>query len=269
MHHTHIDAKIDQIVIGNRARQDFGDIDGLVESIKSVGLLQPIVITLKNSEIWLIDGHRRILAFQKLGLKEIPAVYLRLDAESLQSEYDANMVRKQFVPSEAVALAEKIKTWLSTKAIMGSLNKGGNLPPDTKDEKTRDKVAKSVGMSYKTLEKAKVVVESAAENPENADLVEKMDQTGKVDTAYRELQERKGVKIPPDNSYTSKEIDEIAKDTKSPITSLIVKMPDGRQKKMGSIAANWYENRNILCWIIGNVGLGVDEKDIVTFGASL
>ena len=40
-------------------------------------------------------------------------------------------------------------------------------------------------------------------------------------------------------------------------------MPDGRQKKMGSISNEWFQNRNVLNWIVENVGLGTDEKDII------
>lgn len=39
---------IDSIIISDRTRKDFGDIDSLAESISTVGLLQPIVINEKN-----------------------------------------------------------------------------------------------------------------------------------------------------------------------------------------------------------------------------
>lgn len=44
---------IDSIIVTDRTRKDFGDIKSLAESINTVGLMQPIVIT-ENNE--LIDG---------------------------------------------------------------------------------------------------------------------------------------------------------------------------------------------------------------------
>ncbi len=270
---THTEAHIDQIIIGNRARQDFGDIDALVESIKNVGLLQPILVTVESGELWLVDGHRRIQAFQKLGRKIIPAVYLSqygdapFESLSLQAEYDANIVRKQFTPSEAVHLADKIRIFYENRAKLRQHNAqikddGANLAQDPdKGKKTRDLVANAVGLSHQTLKKATEIVRAAEADPKNADLVKRMDKTGKVDPVHKELRIRENV--PPGKTIISKEILEISKDTKSTIKTLIVEMPDGRQKKMGSISSNWYQNKNVLCWIIENVGLGTEEKDIV------
>lgn len=275
--------EIDSIIIGARARKDFGDIDELAKSISELGLLQPILCTRIEGDTLLLDGHRRILACQKLGIKTIQAVRFNSYnpaeeshdiSKNLQAEHDANMIRKDFTPSEAVWLSDKIKNWIETNKRLEKSNETelkderGNLlrkeypqtellselqqkKKDSDYERTRDTVAKSVGMSYKTLEKAKAVVESAAENPENADLVAKMDETGKVDPVYKELQARE------------KGINGKIEAVPGKVVSLIVKMPDGRQKKMGSISNEWFQNKNVLHWIIENVGLGIDEKDIV------
>ena len=260
------EVKIDSIIMGERTRQDFGDIDGLAASISEIGLLHPILVSMVGGETFLVDGHRRILAAKKLGLIYIPAKVfdpfntpdsINKTLLNMRAQYDANMVRKDFTPSEAVHLSEFIKSWVETKRKLDEDNKseGGNLPPEEKPPsgKTRDVVAKKVGMSYKTLEKAKAIVKSAKDNPENADLVKKMDKTGKVDPVYKELQERKR---PKDNEGF---IDGVPGN----IVSLIVKMPDGRQKKKGSISTNWFQNRNVLSWIVENVGLGTDIKDII------
>lgn len=290
---------IEQIVIGVRTRKDFGDIDELTESIKKLGLLQPICVQYLDGEYWLVDGHRRLFACQKLGYKDIPAILLNTNEgvhdNALQAEYDANIVRKQFTPSEAVELAGKIKKQIENNAKMRQIMGGkgdavssAKLAQDKdKGKKTRDVVANTVGMSHETLKKAKEVVNAAKENPDHNDLVEKMDQTGKVDPVYKELQERREEinvtdqhikdaeefydseydkmkqNIPKGKMSLPKELENIAKKTGSTISSLIVKMPDGRQKKMGSISNDWYQNKNILDWIIENIGLGIEEKDIV------
>jgi hypothetical protein len=66
-------------------------------------------------------------------------------------------------------------------------NGGGSLPEAVKGD-TRDKVAAVVGVSGRTYQKAKAVVEAAEKYPAKYHhLVEKMATSGKVDGAYREL----------------------------------------------------------------------------------
>ena len=83
---------INSIIITNRIRKDIGDIDSLAESISTVGLMQPIVIN-ENNE--LIDEQRRINAFVKLGIKEIPFFQVNLK-EIVLGEFHANSNHKDF-----------------------------------------------------------------------------------------------------------------------------------------------------------------------------
>lgn len=67
-------------------------ISELGESINTVGLLQPVVVS-ENLE--LIIGRHRFLAFQKLGLARIPGIVLSLDLIREQiAELDENLVRR-------------------------------------------------------------------------------------------------------------------------------------------------------------------------------
>ena len=81
---------IESIIIKDRTRKDFGNINSLAESISSVGLLQPIVIN-ENNE--LIDGERRIKAYVRLERKQIPYYRVNLEAIIL-GELHANSNRK-------------------------------------------------------------------------------------------------------------------------------------------------------------------------------
>ncbi|MCH6554112.1 MAG: aldehyde dehydrogenase family protein [Acidobacteria bacterium] len=67
--------EIADIKIGNRYRNDYGDIKGLAKSIQEIGLLQPICITPGNM---LISGERRIKAHAHLGLDSIEATVIPL-----------------------------------------------------------------------------------------------------------------------------------------------------------------------------------------------
>lgn len=72
--------------------------------------------------------------------------------------------------------------------------RGGKLPPRAESSgKTRDKAAEAVGMSGRTYEKAKAVVEAAAEPdapPEVKEAAAEMDRTGKVDPAFQVVRDK-------------------------------------------------------------------------------
>ncbi len=93
------------IILEDRQRRDLGDIDGLAESIRTHGLIQPIVIDQNNR---LIAGGRRYAAHQKLGLQEIDVTYLETLSEFQRKEleYEENIRRKDFTWQErALAIA--------------------------------------------------------------------------------------------------------------------------------------------------------------------
>ena len=83
---------IKDIIIKERYRKEFGDIDTLADNISQLGLLQPIVIN-ENNE--LVDGQRRILAFEKLRRTEIPFFRINLQ-EIVLGEFSANHYRKDW-----------------------------------------------------------------------------------------------------------------------------------------------------------------------------
>jgi hypothetical protein len=201
--------KIADVKIGDRVRRDPGDIESLAKSIKELGLLHPVVVTVNNE---LVSGFRRIEAHKLLGRDEIPyTVAKSLDdtRKLLQAEGDENTERKELSPSEMVALAEKLepmeraeaekrkkaasiarKGKTSEDAQQNPIESGGGKIPPRKNGKSRDKVAAAVGTSERTLKNAKEIVVAANAKPEKYGvLVEEMDATGKVDPAYRKLRE--------------------------------------------------------------------------------
>jgi N6-adenosine-specific RNA methylase IME4 len=187
---------IRDITVGKRFRKDLGDLDALVESIKSVGLLQPIGVSQVKGGYRLVYGQRRLEAFKLMDRKAIPARLIDVD-HMLSAEHDENMVRKQFTPSEAVAIAEAIREKVEAeakkrmKAGVKVEEPGANLAQGSTG-KTRDVLAARVGMSKMTYDKARKVVEAAREEPEvYGDLVERMDRSRSVDGAYGELVKRK------------------------------------------------------------------------------
>jgi hypothetical protein len=200
-----IQIPIQEIEIGERQRKDLGDLDGLATSMRDspCGMLQPILVSKVMDKFKLIAGHRRLEAAKLLAWTTVPCLIVKLEnaLDALIAERDENTCRKDFTPSEAVAIGKKLEE-MEQGAAQGrqqqapgkprGTKKGngdcaGNFPQETPG-RTRDKVAEAVGMSGRTYEKAKEVVAAAEEEPEKfAPVLERMDETGKVDPAYRSV----------------------------------------------------------------------------------
>lgn len=188
--------RIGDINVDKRIRKEMGDISSLAESIRDRGLLQPIAITQDKK---LISGMRRIQAAKELGWTEIEAHVVDLDA-IIYGERDENVLRKDFSPSELVDLANVIEIYEAEKARERQLSglkhqkksdRGAELGTTIgKKGKTRDKVSRILGVSHDTLRKAQAVVEAAKSDPKNGDLVEMMDETNNVHSAFVELKKR-------------------------------------------------------------------------------
>lgn len=163
------------VKIGDRVRRDMGDIEDLCESIEAQGLLQPIIV---DQNLNLVCGERRLLAFKQLGLSVIPARVLDLP-DLLRAEVDENRCRKDFTPSEAVEIGRKLEQVVATPVGRPTEEIKENFL-NLEGGQTRDKVGQAVGLSGRTYEKAKAVVEAAEAEPARfGDLVQKMD-TGEV-----------------------------------------------------------------------------------------
>jgi|GEM_PF-3045504 len=102
---------IADIRVGDRHRRELGDIAALAESLKSVGLLHPPVVT---DDRLLVCGFRRLEAAKRLGWARIEVRVVRPD-DLLAAERDENEVRKDFTPSERVAIAREIEARLGDR----------------------------------------------------------------------------------------------------------------------------------------------------------
>ena len=105
----------------------------LVKSIKENGLLNPMVVRVKeNGRYELISGHRRKKALEILGIQEIEVVLKELnDDETTIFMVDSNIYRERVLPSEK-AFAYKMK--------MDAIKHQGKKTCATGMHKTRDAI---------------------------------------------------------------------------------------------------------------------------------
>jgi ParB-like nuclease domain len=185
--------RISAITIGVRHRRDLGDI-GLAASIAEVWLLHPVVITPGNV---LIAGERRLAACAFLRWREVPVTVVDLD-KVMQGEFAENGERKDFTPSEAVAIKRAIEPIERTEAkerqaaagpASGRGEKNGTgsrkLPTPVRG-RAADKAAKATAKAPHTLDKAEGIVAAAEAAPDEfGKLLPDMDRTGWVNGPYR------------------------------------------------------------------------------------
>jgi ParB family chromosome partitioning protein len=82
-------------------RTDFGGLEGLVESIRENGIVQPVVVRQEGERFELIAGERRWRAAQLAGMMRIPAVVRKVGQEQvLELALIENIQRKDLNPIE-------------------------------------------------------------------------------------------------------------------------------------------------------------------------
>jgi hypothetical protein len=126
-----------------------------------------------------------IEAAKKLGWTDIPATVI--DVDLLSAERDENSERKDFTPSELVAIGQLIEEQQRPAALerkrLGALNRHGKLDgvdigASIAQPRTTVTVARAVGMGAGKYKQAKAVVAAAEIDPNVfGDLPAKMDET--------------------------------------------------------------------------------------------
>ncbi|MBM3294305.1 MAG: ParB/RepB/Spo0J family partition protein [Candidatus Aminicenantes bacterium] len=79
----------------HQPRNELGNIEELMASIKAKGVLEPIIVRPKGDRYEIIAGERRYLASKNIGLNEIPAIEMSVsDSEALEISLIENLQRK-------------------------------------------------------------------------------------------------------------------------------------------------------------------------------
>ena len=194
---------LEDIKIGQRFRRDEGDVKALSESIKTVGLLQPIGLKDDNE---LVYGERRYRACQRLGWTHIPAV--RVIGLETERQIVENRHRKDLTQSEKASICRTVLQWERKKAKerkaqapgeRRGAKKGSVLQALAGERGEAYAIAgRCVGWSKETTRKAVAVLDS--NDPE---LVRMMD-TRSIHAAHEEMQiRRRGSKSETDGKEAS------------------------------------------------------------------
>ena len=78
-----------------QARNELGDIQELMISIKARGVLEPILVRPKGDRYEIIAGERRYVASKNLGMSEIPCIEMNVDErEAMELSLIENLQRK-------------------------------------------------------------------------------------------------------------------------------------------------------------------------------
>jgi ParB family chromosome partitioning protein len=79
----------------HQARCELGNIEELQDSIRSKGILAPILVRPKGGRFEIIAGERRFMAARNIGLKELPCIDMDVkDNEAMEIALIENLQRK-------------------------------------------------------------------------------------------------------------------------------------------------------------------------------
>ena len=152
--------KIADIEIGNRKRKT-SDLTSLIDSIKDVGLLNPITV---NQDMMLIAGLHRLEAYKKLGKTEIPAIIIDIDELKAElMEIDENFIRNDLTELEKCEqmkrrkeIYEQLHPEATAKAIkQANLPKRNGCVSDKTEHKVKSFVEdteEKTGMSKRSIQ---------------------------------------------------------------------------------------------------------------------
>jgi len=101
------DLRLERITVGERFRQDYGEMEAFVESIRKFGVLQPITV---DADYNLLAGGRRYEAATRVPLQQIPVIVREVgsEADAREIELIENVHRKDLTWQERARLESRI-----------------------------------------------------------------------------------------------------------------------------------------------------------------
>ena len=103
-----MEVAVKDIVVIDRIRNDYGDIEELAKDISEHGLICPLAVT---QDLRLIAGERRLRAIRSLGwdVVEVNVMNVEDEVDVLEREISENEARKDFTFSERMEYVKRLK----------------------------------------------------------------------------------------------------------------------------------------------------------------
>jgi site-specific DNA-methyltransferase (adenine-specific) len=163
---------IEHIIVGERARKDFGDISDLANNIREHGLIQPIVVYSPTLEppYQLLGGERRLRALRLLNAPEVACrVYNKplSDREMKAIELMENLKRQALKYDEEVALSNELH-----ETLVHIYGEKIARSPDAPGHSMRD-TARLLGRSVASVSKDIQLAKAIEKIPQLAELPSK------------------------------------------------------------------------------------------------
>lgn len=193
-----------------------------IESIKTRGVIEPIVIT-PDKEI--VSGHQRVRACKELGIKTVMCDVHTYNSEDeiLQDLLETNIRQRGDVGGSAKKVGLRIKELERIYGIQHGGDRGNQDEKNSSCLKTQTQLATDMGIDVRTLQNYKLLADMI---PELSDLVDTRIVTKTTALAMmRNLSEQEQKEfidsIPTDKKYTQKQMDEEIQKYKNRISELI------------------------------------------------
>lgn len=183
-----------------------GDIKSLAESIKTSGLLQPIVINQNNE---LICGRRRFEACRILGWKDIPVYRINTDGDidKLSKSIVENIMRLNLSWQEEVRAKEELDQMMRVKH--GSAKPGGDRQTEEGKKHWSDSDQWSINKTADLLNQSKALM---VEDLQLAQALKEDPELEKIKRKSFAKREFKRIKDDEKIKYAKEHAEEIAKE---------------------------------------------------------
>jgi len=141
---------VKNIKVVSNVRKEIGDLTELMDSIKQVGLLQPIGVSKKGKGYTLEFGNRRLAAYKELGEKKIPVIVVK--AGKKKTDRVVKQVIENMQRTDMTGIDE-------ARAIRDLMENTGW---------TQEKVAKALGLSKFVVNKRLALLKKLPEDVQEA-----------------------------------------------------------------------------------------------------
>ena len=201
------ETKLDQISldqislpVGRRADQNVSD---LLDSVRSVGVVQPLLLRPVAGGYEVVDGGRRLVAAQRAGLTSVPAVVRTLsDADALSSASTDRAVARRPARSRKPGASTarpvaRIAKKSARKAVAGTVRATGAAKAAKAAKAATPKAAAPKAAARKVAAPRKVAAAPISAPKRTAKAAPKAKTAAKVKTASRRVAAKATAKLAP------------------------------------------------------------------------